>query len=69
VKECNGQPGTPSCPVCGHDGPCAGCYERDQKIHEARRHLDVAILQSIDSDDKIIMDHVRDAARILGWKP
>jgi hypothetical protein len=120
--ECKGQPGTPSCPVCGHDGPCAGCYERDREIEslkrdldertrpyipmkdveplslsgigqvyrnpasrceqalceaivkmqaemlEARSHLGAAISQSIDKDDQIIMDHVRDAARILGWK-
>lgn len=123
MSERKGQPGTPRCPVCGHDGPCAGCYERDQEIASLRRdldertrpyipmadveplsfsgigqvsrhpasrceqalcsaivkmqaemletrgHLAVAISQSLDKDDQIIMDHVREAARILGWKP
>ena len=23
------------CPVCGFDGPCAGCYERDQRMAQA----------------------------------
>ena len=33
---------------------------------EARSRLSVALTQSIDSDDKIIMGHVRDAVEILG---
>jgi hypothetical protein len=36
-----GQPGTPGCPVCGFDGPCAGCYERDQRIGSLQARLDV----------------------------
>jgi len=36
--------------------------ERD----EARGHLGAALAQTIDKDDKIIMDHVREAYRLLG---
>jgi len=27
------------CPVCGFDGPCAGCYERDQLMAELTNEL------------------------------
>lgn len=36
-----------------------------QIIFNAKVHLDVAIRQSIDKDDQIIMNHVREAKRLL----
>jgi len=35
-------------------------------IDEAKSHLGAAIMQSVDSDDRIIMDHVRAAHVLLG---
>src|SRR3954467_13924938 len=36
-----------------------------QRLREARAHLEVSIVQSLPSDDAIIMGHVRDASELL----
>ena len=38
-------------------------------IDEVRSHLGTALAQQAPSDDAIIMDHVRDAYRLLGGNP
>ena len=38
------------------------------KAIEARNHLSAALAQSIESDDQIIMQHVRDAYVLLGGR-
>ena len=38
------------------------------KAVEARDHLSAALAQSIESDDQIIMQHVRDAYVLLGGR-
>ncbi|MDD5542927.1 MAG: hypothetical protein PHX83_07100 [Acidobacteriia bacterium] len=63
MKERNGQPGTPSCPVCGHDGPCAGCYERDQKIASLRREICIATA-AIEMCEGITVQHCIDNAEV-----
>jgi hypothetical protein len=41
------------------------CEELKETVKEARNHLYAAMVQSIPSDDQIIMDHVRDAYDLL----
>lgn len=38
-------------------------------ITNARGHLGAAIVQSVDTDDQIIMDHVKAAYKLLGTIP
>jgi len=38
------------------------------RMYEAMSHLGAALAQSIDSDDPVIMQHVRDAYVLLGGK-
>ena len=39
-----------------------------EQINEVLVHLDCALVQSIPSDDQIIVNHIRDAYHILGGK-
>lgn len=64
----------PECPIACHDKDCratrlwaaARIAALETSILEASGHLGAARIQSIESDDKIIMGHVRDAESILG---
>lgn len=40
----------------------------EQAAIHARNHLSAALAQSIESDDQIIMQHVRDAYALLGGR-
>ena len=37
-----------------------------EHLFEARTHLYIALVQSLPSDDQIIIGHIRDALRLLG---
>ena len=40
-----------------------------EAIDKARIHLYMALVQSCDKDDKIIIEHMRDALALLGGPP
>ena len=44
------------------------CEAMSRLMCEAMSHLGAALAQSIDSDDPVIMQHVRDAYVLLGGK-
>jgi hypothetical protein len=40
----------------------------EEKLDEIRGHLGAALAQSLDSDDQVIMQHVRDAFVLAGGR-
>lgn len=53
----------------GTDAFPHGAALNPENLQEARSHLGAALVQTIDSDDQIIMEHVRSAYRALGGTP